>query len=443
MKRRMAIIMILILLLMFSTSCTSVGTDPASSGSNDDDTKNNDSVSELVYYTVNTDEELQRELYKPFEEKHNVKIKIVAIESTKFMENFMAGHNANQSIDVVGLNGQDVRFLANAGIIKDMSDMIMETDRFVQAALDPYIIGGKLYGIPTGSMGTSALYYNQKILDKYGLQAPKDYEELITISKTLAEEDISTIGFGGGTIYMWPMWFFQTFAQTSGNQSVERTLATLRGEAKFTDSDYVEAMKVLQKFGEDQLFQPGVNGVDSDGGKAIFSTGKSAMFYGGSWELPGLIETETSNPDEFQIGVVPFPIVDQSVTAPQQTGGSGLANAIYSKITSGKEELAVKFIEYISSDEAAQKQINETKDTFSVNVNIESSVKHPVIKELTEKFLPQTVTFLDWYWPPEITNAFQQNIQAVIGGQKDAEKAMVDIQKVFDELVENGYKFEK
>jgi len=48
---------------------------------------------------------------------------------------------------------------------------------------------------------------------------------------------------------------------------------------------------------------------------------------------------------------------------------------------------------------------------------------------------------LDWYWPPEITTAFQKNIQAVIGGQKEPAEAMDEIQSVFDKLVKEGYQF--
>ena len=43
------------------------------------------------------------------------------------------------------------------------------------------------------------------------------------------------LAMGGGDIYMWPMWFFQTFAQTSKNRSFERTVDSLLGKAKFTD----------------------------------------------------------------------------------------------------------------------------------------------------------------------------------------------------------------
>jgi ABC-type glycerol-3-phosphate transport system substrate-binding protein len=51
-------------------------------------------------------------------------------------------------------------------------------------------------------------------------------------------------------------------------------------------------------------------------------------------------------------------------------------------------------------------------------------------------------TYLDWYWPPEITRAFQENQQAIVAGTKKPDEAAASIQKVFDDLVKDGYKFE-
>ena len=51
-------------------------------------------------------------------------------------------------------------------------------------------------------------------------------------------------------------------------------------------------------------------------------------------------------------------------------------------------------------------------------------------------------TYLDWLWPPQITRAFQEGIQAGVAKQKKAEEVASDIQKEFDKLVASGYKFQ-
>ncbi len=50
--------------------------------------------------------------------------------------------------------------------------------------------------------------------------------------------------------------------------------------------------------------------------------------------------------------------------------------------------------------------------------------------------------YLDWAWPPEITRAFQEGIQAGVSGNLSAEQVAKDIQSVFAGLLSSGYKFQ-
>lgn len=55
--------------------------------------------------------------------------------------------------------------------------------------------------------------------------------------------------------------------------------------------------------------------------------------------------------------------------------------------------------------------------------------------------LGNMTTYLDWYWPPEVTRAFQEGIQAGVAGNLTAAAVAKDIQSTFDGLVAGGYKF--
>jgi raffinose/stachyose/melibiose transport system substrate-binding protein len=66
--------------------------------------------------------------------------------------------------------------------------------------------------------------------------------------------------------------------------------------------------------------------------------------------------------------------------------------------------------------------------------------RRPVaLKEKT--LLPNMTIYLDWFWPPEITRAFQEGIQAGVGLKKTAPQVAGDIQAVFNRLLKSGYKF--
>jgi raffinose/stachyose/melibiose transport system substrate-binding protein len=379
------------------------------------------------------------DMYKPFEQQNNVDIKISTVPSEDFHVKFISAVQAKSQIDALTQNGQDVRWMATDGLLKDLTSAVTYKDRFVASALIPYTIGGKLYGIPYGAMNTSALYYNKEIFAKYKLTPPKTYDDLVKAVKELNKNGIYGIAMGGATIYMWPMWFFQTFAQTSSNNSDQVTRETLQGKRKFTDPEYVKSMQALYNFGKDGIFEPGVNGVDDRGGaQAIFTSGKAAMFYGGTWEIDALRNAGmTAN----QLGILKFPKITNNSMPVQMTGGSGNAATIYSGIDQSRLRLAEKFVDFVTSDSIDQAYCEKAKNPLAINVKVELGSADPLAKQLRDEFLPNTVTFLDWTWPQKIVSAFQEQIQAVTGQQTTPEKAVQAIQKTYDDLVTGGYQF--
>lgn len=377
-----------------------------------------------------------------FEKDNNCKIKFNVIESAKFVQGFMVAASGGNEIDALVLNGQDTRNLSNKGLLMDLSNDITYKDRFNDNSINQFTFDGKLYGVPWGSVDTSAVYINKDVFTKYNIKIPVTYADMIAANNELKKHNMTLFGFGGGSAYMWPMWYFDLFAQTSGNKSVQRTIDALSGKAKFTDNDFVEAMKVLGNFGKEGMFQVGVNGADSAGGAAIFTGGKSAAFFGGTWELAGF---RKAGLDATKLDMIPFPIVKEGAKS-EQTGSAGSgALAIYSKIPEAKKQLTLKLIDFLSSEKGVQaardSQTVKSGFAFSATKTVKPDSTDALADTIQNTLIPSTVTFLDWIWPAEITKEFQQDLQAVVGQKMTAEEAMAKIQKVYDDIVTKGYKF--
>lgn len=381
-----------------------------------------------------------KDFYKEFEDQNNVSVKPILVPKDKYVQTLMVTINGGQPLDVLFVNGQDVRALAKKGILADLSNDIKFWDRFYDNAVEQYTFGGKKYGVPGQSGATSGVYYNKEVLDKNGLQPPKTFADLVAMNKVLNKNGISTFGFGGATKYMWPMWYFDTFAQTSGGKSIERTIEALQGKAKFTDPDFVEAMKVLENFGKENLFQKGFNGADSAAGNAVFVSGKAALFFGGTWEIDGFRKAGLAGN---KLGMVAFPIVKEGAVSQQTGTSSGSSLSIYSKIVPENKDLALKLVDYLSSDKKSAELIKLLSGAMSPNKAVKLEGVDPLYDSSVNKdLLPNTVTFLDWIWAPEITKEFQDGIQAVVGGKIKAEDEMARIQKVFDDIKAKGYDFD-
>ncbi|MFC5452428.1 ABC transporter substrate-binding protein [Paenibacillus aestuarii] len=381
------------------------------------------------------DKSTLEKIFGEFEKTYNVDLQFITTKSADQIHKISVAANSNSQIDLMFLNGQYVRTLFTRGLLAPLDHVLKNKDSlFNKSALDAFTFNGKIYAYPYGDSMTSAVYYNKGIFQKYKLTPPVTYEDLVNVTKELNKHGIQGIAFGGASKFMWPMWFFETFFQMSENKGLERTEAVLTGKAKFTDSDYIEAMDALAKFGKDGIFQPGVNGADSELGKALFVAGKAAMFYGGTWELDSFRKSLGG-----KLGITFFPEVKAGAKV-QMTGAGGNAFAMYSNIVPEHKDLAAKLMEYYYSIPIQKILSTQTGVSIPSNKNAPMST-NPLIKELTDNYLPDTSTFLDWYWPQEIVQEFQFQIQAVIRGTVTAEEAMTEIQEVLDKLRENGYNF--
>ena len=390
----------------------------------------------------NIREDIQPVLFRDFESSSGYRVNVInGGPDADYRQNLAVAINGGQILDVLICNGQAVRTFASRGIIDDLTDKVSYWDRFIPSSITSFTYGGKIYAVPYAHVTSSGVYINNDVLRRYNLSAPNTYDDLLRMKDVLSRDNISVFSFGGGSKYMWPMWYFCAFGQTSGNRAIERTEAVLRGQARFTDRDYVDAMAVLERMGKDGLFQPGVNGTEMGPAGAVFLSGNAALFYGGTWELQNFREAGLTGD---RMSMVGFPIVAPGARS-EQTGAIGSPLCLYKGISPSRERIALQFIDYLSTDAKVQ-QHYDLLGTSLPNVNkgyrLPSNADPIVVNTMIPILAPTTVNFLDWIWPAEVVTAFQDQIQAVTGGQTTSAAAMTAIQRVFDDLVRNGYTFD-
>ncbi len=391
----------------------------------------------LVFFGLNDFD--TPDFFKEFEEKNNVTVQKILQPSDKFKEAFIVAMNGGQQLDVGMINGQDVRSYATKGILADLTEDVKYLDRFYESSAKQYVINGKLYALPSVTIWNMCLFYNKDIFAKYNLQAPKTYEDVLTANRVLSQNGIASIAVGAANAYDLTNWFFVNYFQASGNKGMERTIETLRGKAKFTDPDYVEAMGYVQKYAKDGLFQKGFLGADSAARIAAFASGKTAMYYGGNWDITSLVKAGLKIES---IGAVNWPQMKDGVKQQVSGTAAGAATCIYTKSARENKELSLKLIDYLTSDEMNMK-CNQKMGTFlSTNKNVKIPGIDPLNQQIQDELVPTVVTFLDWYWPPEVTKVFAEELQAVMAQKDTPEAAMEKVQKAFDDLVVKGYSYD-
>ena len=153
--------------------------------------------------------------------------------------------------------------------------------------LDGAKIDGKQYGIPFNK-STEALFYNQDLLDKYGVKVPTTLDELKEASKTIYEKSnkaVTGVGFDSLNNY---------YVIGLKNKGVDFTK-----DLDITDSDSMDVINYYAEGVKDGYFR--IAGSDKYL-SGPFAAGKVAMFVG---SIAG--ETFVAKDATFTYGVAPRP----------------------------------------------------------------------------------------------------------------------------------------
>jgi ABC-type glycerol-3-phosphate transport system substrate-binding protein len=391
----------------------------------------------FVNVSTGTDEGTYSDVLKKWLEIHpDVEYEHVFFTSAQYTEMYATMKNANEQVDLLSMNAQDLRRYATNGDIKPLDDIIPFKDRYREIGIKTFTINNVWWGVPYGSIGGFVISYNKTLLDKYGFTYPDTYEDLVQIGVKLKEDGIAAYSHAGKNIYVWPVWFFTMYEQTTGGKSLEYTLDTLRGDRKFTDDEVVAGLDAIFALSRDGLFIDGVNGTDDDGNLANMVTQRAVFMLGGSWKA-----VRDASPEGTEIDVGLFPHITPERIQSIYPGGTGSALSIPTNVPDENIPLIVDYIDFITSDENVRYRAVEDAWSTTTNENVGAVSDEPYMQKFAAEVAEHLVVYLDWYWPPEITRAFQEGIQAGVALQKTAKEVSQDIQNEFDRLVAEGYVF--
>jgi raffinose/stachyose/melibiose transport system substrate-binding protein len=388
------------------------------------------------------EEEAWAEVLAAFEEEYNCKVSVKWTgEWSEVPQQLQTARMANEPVDISSAGAMLTNStLARSGVLLDLTDLIKPfEDRFAPGTLEPYTIGGHVWAIPWDTASSSMVYYNKTILDDLGLEEPTSYDDLLVIHQAIQENtDMMTMIHQGLAPWMWPMWFFETFAQTSGNTSIDFIIEFLAGNESFVTDDTAAAFDAIANFYIDGVMTQDSLATDHDGMIAAFAQEKAFMFYGGLWEM-----ATVQSAVDFEIGIFEFPIVvDTAGVVSQHGGGPDGALVIPSFIEPENIPMAVQFLEFVTREENASKIIGVQAPYMPTIASVDP-IDDPLAQELTDLFLPHTIRFLDWMWPVEVNDAVVAAIPAVMAGAMTSEEASQSVQDALDTLIaETGFQFD-
>lgn len=413
----------LVLALSIVLAACSSSTAPASDG--DSGSGGGEAVTvkfNILGYSPNTPKLYQKAIDDFEAANPGIKVQLSNGSWDSAHDQFLSWINTGDTPDITVLGPKWLPELIELGGLQPFDDYLTPgfIDDFPASLTDPLKFDGKIYSVPE-ALSTRMMYYRKDLFDKAGVTSvPKTWDEMTAALQAVnAPPDVYGMAIqGGGDETVWYYTYFMfgaggDFVDSSGKWAINQPANV---EGLQYEVDLVNKYKVSP---------PDTVTVDQDTLKALFTTGKAAVYWGPPWTLPSI---DKSIYDSVQIANYP---TKSGNPAPLYIQDSF---ALFKAAKHPKE--AVKFLEFWSQAKY-QVDFNVTESlipvtnsagsdpAFADNVRLQEFVKAiPLAKSYPLKVGWETVNV-------ELRTA----VQAALLGQKTPQQALDDAQAAIDAKV--------
>ncbi|MFJ6194785.1 extracellular solute-binding protein [Micromonospora sp. NPDC092111] len=359
----------------------------------------------------------------------NVTVKIQPLENEAFKTKLTTATQAGSPPDLFqSWGGGVLQQQVDAGLVKDLTaDVQPWIGGLLPAAVQPFTIDGKIYGIPF-DVGMVGFWYNKDLFAKAGITAaPTNWAGVLDAVRKLKAAGTVPVALAGKD--KWPGHYYWAYlAMRIGG------LGALQQAAKdknFDTPDFVAAGERLKELVDLQPFQKGFLGAEygsPDGQAATMGNGGAAMELMGQWAPSVQASSSTSKKGlGDKLGFFPFPVVDGGKGAASEAFGGGNGFAV------GKDAPAstVDFLKFLLSADN-QRKAAQTGAVLPTVKDAASAIADPNNKIVAENLASATgfQLYLDQAYPPAVGQQVNDSVAELVAGNKSPAQIVKDITQV-------------
>ncbi|MFI6602399.1 ABC transporter substrate-binding protein [Nonomuraea sp. NPDC050536] len=281
-----------------------------------------------------------------------------------------------------------------------------------------YTIDGKQYCVPL-NVAYWGMFYNKKVFDKYGLQPPATWDDLVKIADTLKKNKVTP--FYHTSVLFSFVWFEQLMAGT--DPDLYDKLST--GKAKYTDPGVVA---VMQKW--KQLIDAGyfVNPGDKTDPADLLKSGKTAMVSSGTWFNTSMTQRDLKAGTDYGFFVIPN--VNPALPKPSIIFESG---PLCSLAKAPDPEASAKYLKWWTTAPAQEKWSSSRGD---VSANPKVEIKDEALGQVTKDAGGGKYRLVNRYFeatPPPVLTAALDGFGRFVGEPDSLQQVLETIQKAADD----------
>lgn len=299
---------------------------------------------------------------------------------------------AGEGPDVVQLFYGWLNDYVEAGLIQPLP-----TDAFPAAEIDASFFpmvqamkeDDKYWALPT-AVRSLALFYNKRLLEEAGVAPPTTLDEMVAAARAMTKVDgagnITQVGLTAGMTAQDHHWWREVLVRQFGGEPYTDDYRTVayNSHAGIAALEFYTGMAM----GDEPITAFGF----MDEPQAAFRAGMAGMHIDGSFRIGALNDARG-----LQWGVTELPATNDGV---RSNYSSYWVNAITTKAKGEKYDAAVKFMQYITSDEAMQIWLDVVGELPAkpsvglIDANVNDEVFGPFIRGLayahTTKFVDES-----------------------------------------------------
>ncbi len=327
--------------------------------------------------------------------------------------------------DIIEVGGE-TRLLASTGRLLDLTDQGFVAS-FKKEGILPYSVGGKVYAVPLQSW-FEGMYYNKDIFDKYGLNPPRNFEEFLSLHKTLKSLGVKAQIMGAQS---WEPLMKQSIALVNSEfyaspENAGFDAAFDKGEATLEES-WLPAVILWSRMISEGCLTPDMLSYSYEQAMEEFALGKAAMWQSGPWSLNEILRI---NPN-IHLGM--FPIPGTREDEGWLVGGPGSALAV--NANSKNKQAAISVLAATATIDAQKALLSDSKGLSYVS-GVETDLG-PVLNGCAgaiakgHVYAPWTTA---WSYGNPVVEAYGKALQEVLAGTKTINQALRDADQVNSSL---------
>ena len=342
-------------------------------------------------------------------------------------------------------SGRSTTLHANR-LLRDLTPFVARDNlapMFVAAAMDPsHQAGGYLAMLPLGMTTTSAFYVNLEVLRSVGLEPARTYAELVAQVPILRAAGYETIIMANADTWVMQSCLFSLVAGRFAGEGWEQGI--LNGTARFTDPDFVEALRFIQRMYQDGVLSQATLATSYGDTPGLFATNRGAYMIDGDWRVGAFITDVTTGQalisperqENFLITV--FPYIEGARINNSATVVMGVGWAMSTAVPPGspREDAAWRLIRWLTGREVQTHMVQSggLPSPSRVDVNVAALDLEPLQKamaRLGQEFDRSTVV-IDAAFAGPVFTPLNDGLQALGMGIQTPEQVAAITQAAFD-----------